>query len=52
MIRKITVQLTIIHLLFSSDATFNNKSDVSKSCFFKNYKQYCYKNNQYNCEKI
>ena len=28
MIRKITVQLTIIHLLFSSDATYNNKQMV------------------------
>ena len=28
MIRKITVQLTIIHLLFSSDATYNNKQVV------------------------
>ena len=29
MIRKITVQLTIIHLLFSSDATYNNKQMVN-----------------------
>ena len=28
MIRKITVQLTIIHLLFSSDVTYNNKQMV------------------------
>ena len=28
MIRKVTVQLTIIHLLFSSDATYNNKQMV------------------------
>ena len=28
MIRKITVQLTIIHLLFSSDFTYNNKEMV------------------------
>jgi len=28
MIRKITVQLTIIHLLFSSDVTYNNKEMV------------------------
>ena len=28
MIRKITVQLAIIHLLFSSDATYNNKQMV------------------------
>ena len=28
MIRKITVQLTIIHLLFSSDVTYNNKETV------------------------
>ena len=28
MIRKITVQLAIIHLLFSSDATYNNKEMV------------------------
>ena len=28
MIRKITVQLTIIHLLFSSDLTYNNKQMV------------------------
>ena len=28
MIKKITVQLTIIHLLFSSDVTYNNKEMV------------------------
>ena len=28
MIRKITVQLTIVHLLFSSDVTYNNKEMV------------------------
>jgi len=28
MIRKITVQLTILHLLFPSDATYNNKQVV------------------------
>ena len=28
MIRKITVQLTILHLLFSSDATYNEKQMV------------------------
>ena len=28
MIRKITIQLTIIHLLFSSDVTYNNKEIV------------------------
>ena len=28
MIRKITIQLTIIHLLFSSDVTYNNKEMV------------------------
>ena len=28
MIRKVTVQLTIIHLLFSSDVTYNNKEMV------------------------
>ena len=28
MIRKITVQLTIIHLLFSGDVTYNNKEMV------------------------
>ena len=28
MIRKITIQLTIIHLLFSSDVTYNNKQMV------------------------
>ena len=28
MIRKITVQLTILHLLFSSDATYNDKQVV------------------------
>ena len=28
MIRKITVQLAIIHLLFSNDATYNNKEMV------------------------
>ena len=28
MIKKITVQLTIIHLLFSSDVTYNNKEIV------------------------
>ena len=28
MIRKVTVQLTIIHLLFSGDVTYNNKEMV------------------------
>ena len=29
MIKKVTVQLTIIHLLFSSDVTYNNKEIVN-----------------------